>query len=73
MVVIFENERFFNEDVYKGMVKSFVGAAKDFGRSSHFCLIMAETDIDIGVTIADPVPHVRWVVGRPEMSQVSPF
>ena len=31
MVVIFESERRFNEAIYKDMVKSFVGAAKDFG------------------------------------------
>ncbi|TEB32207.1 Piwi-domain-containing protein [Coprinellus micaceus] len=31
MVVIFESERRFGEPMYKEMVKSFVGAAKDFG------------------------------------------
>ena len=36
IVVIFENERFFGQDIYKGVVRSFVNAAKDFGKSSHF-------------------------------------
>ena len=35
--------------------------------------IMVKTYIDIGVTIDDPVPYVKWVMGRPDMSQVSPF
>ena len=72
MVIIFENERFFNEEAYKGMVKSFVNAAKDFGMSSRSCLLLAETNNNIGVIIEDPVPHVKWVPGRPEMFQVRP-
>jgi hypothetical protein len=35
IVIIFETERRFGEQVYKPMVKSFVDAAKGFGNLNH--------------------------------------
>lgn len=72
MVIIFENERFFGEPIYKEVVKGFVNAARDFGKLAHLlpCYILVDMVLDLGVTIEDPVPYVKWVVGRPDVNQV---